>query len=176
MTIVLVGFMGSGKTSVGQILAKKLDLPWIDLDKKFTEKFNMQIADFFEEFGESVFREKETQLLAREIGKEIVLSTGGGIVVCKSNRKILKKSLKCVYLSTPFSVIIQRIKADPYTIRPLAIRLSQKNNNIDDSIQDLKYLYQERKIWYEEVADFIVETEEKTPMDIAKEILLKLRK
>ncbi|MDR3156392.1 MAG: shikimate kinase [Lactobacillales bacterium] len=172
MAIVLVGFMGSGKTSVGQVLAEELALPWIDLDEKFTEKFNMQISYFFEKFGEGVFREKEGQLLAKEIGKEVVLSTGGGVVICESNRKILKKSLRCVYLSTPFSVIVQRIKTDSCTIRPLATRLSQKNN----SVKNLENLYQERTIWYEEVADLIVETEGKTPMDIAKEILLKLKK
>ncbi|MDR1521245.1 MAG: shikimate kinase [Streptococcaceae bacterium] len=163
MAIILVGFMASGKTSVGQILAKFLNLPWIDLDKKIEKDIGMPIHKFFEEFGEDSFRVKESQLLFEELKKDIVLSTGGGVVIRKKNRKaIIKKSNCRIYLASSFSVLIKRIRQNKKNIRPLAINSSYK---------ELKKLFEERKIWYKEIATLTIQTAKQSSTIVAKEIM-----
>jgi shikimate kinase len=168
MAIVLVGFMGSGKTTVGKILAKSLNLPWIDLDKKIEKEICMPAHKFFVRFGEDAFRAKESQLLLEELKEDIVLSTGGGVVIRKDNREaIIKESNCCIYLTSSFPALIKRIRQNKKKIRPLAINNSDK---------DLEKLFKKRKIWYKEVATLIVQTNKSSPVITAKEIVRRMEK
>ncbi|MDR1012866.1 MAG: shikimate kinase [Lactobacillales bacterium] len=164
MAIALVGFMGSGKTTVGQILAKFLNIPWIDLDQKIEEEVGMPIHKFLTKFNENVFRAKESQLLLKNLKKEIVLSTGGGVVIKECNRKALKKESQCcICLTASFPVLIKRIRQNKENIRPLAAK-------------SVKKLFAERKSWYKEVATLTIQTDEKSPTSVAKEIIQRMKK
>ena len=91
MRIILIGFMGVGKTSVGKKLAKKLEVDFIDTDCEIEKYANRTIPDIFEIYGETYFRGLETKVLKDLIQKDdIVISTGGGIITSKENREILK--------------------------------------------------------------------------------------
>ena len=91
MRIILIGFMGAGKTSVGERLAKKLQFDFLDMDYKIEEVENKQITEIFEQYGESYFRELENKVINEYIQNEnIVISTGGGIITTKENIEILK--------------------------------------------------------------------------------------
>jgi shikimate kinase len=167
MAIVLVGFMGSGKTTIGKILAKYLNLPWVDLDKEIEKEIGMPIYDFFAKFGEDAFRKKESQLLLKELKRNVVLSTGGGIVMKKGNRQAIKESQCCIYLTSPFPSLIRRIRKNKKNIRPLAI---------NNSYQDLKKIFEERKILYKEVATLTVRTNKPSPSFVVKEIMQRMKK
>ncbi|MDR0691312.1 MAG: shikimate kinase [Streptococcaceae bacterium] len=168
MAIVLVGFMGSGKTSVGRILARFLDMPWVDLDKKIEKEIGMPIHKLFKKFGEDAFRVKESQLLLKELKKDVVLSTGGGVVIRENNRRtIIKKSEYCIYLTSSFHVLMRRIRKNKKNIRPLA------TNN---SYKDLEKLFEERKVLYKEVATIVVQANKSSPAIVAKEIMQRMEK
>ena len=92
MNIFLIGMMGSGKSSVGSSLAKYLTNTFYDLDREVEKKFNLSIKDIFTEYGEDLFRKEEGNLLKEfNHGSDLIISTGGGIVICKKNREILKQ-------------------------------------------------------------------------------------
>lgn len=74
--IVLIGFMGAGKTTVGRLLSQELDIPFIDFDQALVERLNMSIAEYFDQFGEEAFRNEETELLHEVMTQSAVLSTG----------------------------------------------------------------------------------------------------
>jgi len=161
MTIILVGFMGAGKTTIANSLAKILNLQGIDLDAEIIKEVGMSINLFFAKFGESAFRKKETLALLANLRREIVLATGGGIITRSYNRSVLKKQL-CIYLKAKFSTLVQRIDSDSANLRPLANR-----NN-------LQKIFDERQAYYEEVASLVIRTDGKTPDEISQEIINKL--
>ena len=91
MNIFLIGMMGSGKSSVGYSLSKCLHNTFYDLDKEVEKRFNLSIKDIFSEYGEELFRKEENALLKEVDGSSnIIISTGGGVVLLEENRKILK--------------------------------------------------------------------------------------
>ena len=92
MNIFLIGMMGSGKTSVGQLLSKYLNSTFYDLDAGIEKRFNLSIKEIFKEYGEEKFREVEsTMLMETKNLVNSVISTGGGIVIKNKNREFLKK-------------------------------------------------------------------------------------
>jgi shikimate kinase len=109
-SIVLVGLMGSGKTSVGRELAALLGLPWADLDALLVQAHG-PIPRQFERDGEAKFRQRESRLLAQALRRGGVLSTGGGVVLAKGNRSQLKRQL-CVYLRASPAVLAKRLKGE----------------------------------------------------------------
>lgn len=117
--IVLIGFMGSGKTTVGKELAKQLHMDFLDTDAYIEEQAGKSIAAIFEEDGEEVFRKLETQILTdlRDSTKNTILSTGGGMPLRRENAKLLKEIGKVIYLMATPQVIYNRVKHD--TKRPL---------------------------------------------------------
>ena len=118
--IVLVGYMGSGKTSVGKALADNKGYKFIDTDSMIEEKTGRSISDIFAADGESAFRDMETELL-KELSKDVptgaVISTGGGIVLRKENHELLRKLGRVVYLKASAETTFARVKGD--TTRPL---------------------------------------------------------
>ena len=138
--IYLIGMPGSGKSTVGRLLAKTLNYQFIDLDGMIEKDALMFIDEIFEKYGEAKFRELETESLKKLPDGDIVISCGGGIVTKKEN-KALMTGYK-IYLDTEIEIIRERLKED--YIRPL---LQKKS---------LDTLYQERYLKYLDFSDLMI--------------------
>ncbi|WP_430785298.1 shikimate kinase [Virgibacillus flavescens] len=160
--IYLIGFMGSGKSSVGKHLSGLLELAFVDTDLLIKDQTNKKIADIFALEGESKFREYETEALASLPTKSCVVATGGGIVETPANVEQMKKSGKIVLLDTSFLTISERLEAD--RTRPL---WNQKKSS-------QKKLYVKRMELYRTFANIIVSTDGQSIEHIANEIRSRL--
>ncbi|MCI8823547.1 MAG: shikimate kinase [Lachnospiraceae bacterium] len=112
--MILIGFMGAGKTTVGRILAREKEMAFVDTDERIADMEGRRIPDIFAEEGEGYFRDLETKLLGRmqEDTFDSVISVGGGMPVREQNRKLLR-SLGCViYLSAAKETILERVRDD----------------------------------------------------------------
>ena len=124
MTIFLCGFMGCGKTTVGQILAKKLGLPLIDTDAYIVQREGKSIPDIFAQDGEPYFREKETAAIQALCQKKAVISCGGGAMIKPENAAYAREHGIVVLLDESFDTCYQRIKGD--TNRPIVQLFDQR--------------------------------------------------
>ena len=157
MAKVLLGFMGSGKTTI----ARKLDPDFVDMDALLEERLGMPIARFFEEKGEAAFRLVESKVLADLLKTDQVISTGGGVVISSRNRDLLKKNLDNIYLKADFETLYQRISVDKENQRPLFLKNSK---------EELAAIFYERQAWYEEVANQVVDVSSLNPDEILEEL------
>ena len=157
MAKVLLGFMGSGKTTI----ARKLDPDFVDMDALLEDRLGMPIARFFEEKGEAAFRQVESEILADVLKTDQVVSTGGGVVISSRNRDLLKENPDNIYLKADFETLYQRISADKENQRPLFLKKSK---------EDLATIFKERQAWYEEVASQIVDVSSLNPDEIIEEL------
>lgn len=128
--IILVGFMGTGKSTIGQELAARLGKAFKDTDSEITRKMNMSIPDIFTQQGESGFREIESEVI-REVlsGNEQVVATGGGAVLAEINREVMLTNGYVVALTASWEVIVDRVRNDGN--RPLIA------GNIEERVQTL---------------------------------------
>jgi shikimate kinase len=116
--IVLIGFMGSGKSTVGKVLAPRLSKKFVDLDHMIVERAGRSIPEIFATDGEAAFRQLESQVLADVLtNSNQVISTGGGAVLAEANRQLMRENGLVVWLRTDVDVLIQRMQYD--TTRPL---------------------------------------------------------
>ena len=157
MAKILLGFMGSGKTTI----ARKLDSDFVDMDALLEDRLGMPIARFFEEKGEAAFRQLEEEVLADLLKTDKVISTGGGIVISPRNRALLKQNPDNIYLKADFETLYQRISADKDNQRPLFLKNSKEG---------LAAIFNERQAWYEEVASQIVDVSSLNPDEIIEEL------
>ena len=163
--IVLTGFMGTGKTAVGKELSIRLDLKLIDVDTEIEISRKMSIAEIFKKLGEQRFREIETEMIKKiSQNRNVIISTGGGAVLKHENMDILKAHGIVVCLMASPETILKRTEGND--ARPL---LQGK-----DPLGTIKDLLNFRKPYYEN-ADIVVDTEDKTPLQIAEEITNKIR-
>lgn len=165
--IVLEGFMGSGKSTVSELLSEELMLELIDTDEVIEDTEGRTINEIFETEGEASFREMETDLLEAidsDHWREFVISLGGGMPVKEENRELLRKIGKVVYLRAKPETIFERVKDDDK--RPLL--------KTEDPLAKIEELLEKRAAFYEDVADMIIDTDGKTPSEITKEIIDKL--
>lgn len=157
MAKVLLGFMGSGKTTI----ARKLDPDFVDMDAVIEKRIGMSIADFFKVKGEEAFRQVESEILADLLKTDQVVSTGGGVVISSRNRDLLKQNPDNIYLKSDFETLYQRISADKDNQRPLFFKNSKEG---------LAVIFKERQAWYEEVASQIVDVSSLNPDEIIEEL------
>ena len=153
--------MGSGKSTIGRQLAKKLGRPFFDSDKEIEDKTGVNISLIFEIEGEEGFRAREAKMLAELAqNNESVIATGGGIVLLEENRHYLRENGRVVYLRSSAEKLFERTRKDKN--RPLL--------NTDDRLSTIKSLMEERKDLYEGLADIIVDTEEQSIRKILEQI------
>ena len=157
MAKVLLGFMGSGKSTI----ARKLDPDFVDMDALLEDRLGMPIARFFEEEGEAAFRQVESEVLADLLKTDKVISTGGGIVISPRNRALLKQNPDNIYLKADFETLYQRISADKENQRPLFLKNSK---------EELLAIFNERQAWYEEVASKVIDVSKLSPEEIIEEL------
>lgn len=139
--IFLIGFMGVGKTYLGEKLAERLNLDFSDLDREIEKEAELDVNDIFKLKGEKIFRELEAGIL-KNWNKPGIISTGGGIVELQENRDIIK-TRKTIWLNPSWKVIRSRILN---SYRPLVL---------DRSEEDLYKLWDHRKEFYRECADIV---------------------
>ena len=164
-SIVLVGMMGAGKSSVGRKLGARLGLPFVDADTKIEEAAGMSIPDIFETRGEAEFRSGEARVIARLLdGGPQVLATGGGAYMNADTRALVRIKAVSVWLKADFDVLMKRIKRR--TDRPML--------KTADPAATLKQLMDVRYPVYGE-ADITIESREVLHEIIVEEILDKLR-
>lgn len=163
--IILVGFMGCGKTTVGLALAKAKQCAFIDTDEYIEKKLKSSISDIFKQKGEKFFREQETECLAEIIKKQdaMVLSVGGGTPVYNRNRELLKKAGRVVYLKTSPEVLYERLKND--VTRPLL--------QVPDPQREIIRLLSEREKYYQSLADYTILSDRQKVDDLVSDIIQK---
>lgn len=161
--IVLMGFMGAGKTTVGKYLSEKLSCEFLDTDECIEAAEGRKISEIFASDGEKAFRDMETALLKKLQEKEtpFVLSIGGGMPVREENRALLRSLGTVVYLKTSKETILKRVAGD--VSRPLL-----QGGELEEKITSLM---KARESIYIETADRIIETDGRTPDELAEELL-----
>jgi len=166
MNIILTGLRGSGKSTIGKIISKKLNFNFTDLDNEIEEFNKMKISDMVKQYGWPYFREKEREAVKRiEISNNTVISSGGGTIVDRKNEKILKKTGKIIYLYCKPETCAKRISND--TNRP---PLTDKKT----TLEELNEIYKERNNRYCKSADIIFQRTE-NPENDANKIIKKLK-
>lgn len=162
MSICLIGFMGSGKTTIGKALCNELHINWVDLDQYIEEKEKRKISMIFKENGEAYFRVLEHNYLKALIHEEGIISTGGGIITTPENRQLLQKTIT-VYLEYPFEILYQRIEGDE--TRPLAT-----------SYNALKERFETRLSLYESASRITIKCQDKSINEVVQEIATYIEK
>ncbi|MBC8260078.1 MAG: shikimate kinase [SAR324 cluster bacterium] len=164
MNIILIGFMGSGKTTIGRKLAHLLEYTFIDTDSEIEDDQSCSVTEIFKYGGEECFREMETRLLKKISNTQnSIIATGGGIVLRKENRKLLQKIGKRVYLRVPVEELLQRLK----NVQNRPLLKQQKPELVFQKMQ------KERNLLYED-AECIIDTGQRSPHQIATEIIQEL--
>ena len=165
MIISLIGFMASGKTTVGKELASRLDYEFIDLDQYIEDVTGMKVQEIFKQKGENHFRFLEKIFLKKLLRQydELVISPGGGIVLDKNNISLLKNKTLPFLLKANPKTILERI--DDISKRPLLDK--------DNPEKTIRSLLNRREKYYDQFSN-VIETNHKTPEQIVEEILNKL--
>ena len=162
MMITLTGFMGSGKTTVGKVLADFLGCPFMDLDDLVVKKAGKSIPDIFAQDGEPAFRQLEAQVLRKTVEKyaesTAVLALGGGAVLAPASAALLHEKTVCIYLRATLDTLLARLEGETAG-RPLA----------DDALAER---LASREPIYEKTAHVIIDTDGLSPDEVADEIII----
>jgi shikimate kinase len=161
MNIILIGFMGSGKSAVGHRLAKKLKMDYLDTDELIEKTEKISINEIFAKKNEEHFRNLETEVIKTlQDYDNFVISTGGGMVLREENVKMLKEIGPLVLLWADPEVVYERVKK--HTHRPLL--------NVPDPVADIKKILDKREPVYRKVADLVIDTSKMTLEEEVKKI------
>jgi shikimate kinase len=165
MRLALIGLPGSGKSTVGRQLARRLQLPFVDTDQVLEQRLGCSIRDFFANQGESRFRDLEEQVIDDlTLTHEGVLSTGGGVVLRAPNRAHLHQRTQVIYLRSTPEEVYRRVRHDQN--RPLL--------QVDDPMQRLRELHAVRDPLYQETAHFTIETGRPSLATLVNTIVMQL--
>lgn len=166
--VILTGFMGCGKSSMGIKLSYRMKMPLLDTDKMIEKKQGCTISEIFEKQGEERFRNLETECIGKILGQKgaYVISVGGGLPVREENRKILRDLGMVVYLRIRPETVYERLKED--TTRPLL--------QGDSPMEKIRELMDKRAALYEAGADLIIDADDLDTEDILSEIVKNYRK
>ena len=163
--IVLIGFMGAGKSTISDYLSMVFDMRLVEMDQEISERQEMSIPDIFATYGEEYFRNLETELLRElQTGSNCIISCGGGAALREENVVEMKKNGRVVLLTASPETIYERVKDSKD--RPLL----EGNNNVD-FIADLM---EKRREKYEAAADVVIQTDNKTILQICEELITRL--
>jgi shikimate kinase len=165
LNITFVGLPGSGKTTIGRQLARRLGLPFVDSDHVIEQRLGCSIREYFDREGEQAFRDvEETVLDDLSAQHQGVLSTGGGAVLRETNRRHLHERGHVVYLRTSPEDVFRRLRHD--TARPLL--------QVDDPLARLRALYEARDPLYRQAAHFVLETGRPSVATLVNKIVMQL--
>jgi len=165
--LVLIGYRGSGKSTVGKIVAERLHRPFLDTDREIEAESGRSITAIFAEEGEASFRDWEERSVAALTGQypEAVLATGGGVVLREANRRRIRNFGFVAWLQAPSEELARRLETDPRgpASRPALTR--------EGTIAEIARVLAERTPFYQEMADAIVDTDGKSPDSIASALI-----
>ena len=163
MNLYLIGYRGSGKTTVAPLLANLLGWTWLDSDEQVELLAGCPVAQVFAEYGEACFREWETtviETLSRQ--SNLVVATGGGAPVAPDNRRLMAASGRRIWLKARSEVLWARIRGDEHSDRPA---LTDKRG-----LAEVQHVLAERTSIYEACADYTIDVESLSPEQIAQQI------
>ncbi len=161
--VVLVGMMGAGKSSVGRVLAGRLDRPLFDSDEMIEQRTGRTVREIWVTDGEPAYRALETEVLTEALGasEPSVIAAAGGIVLSEANRSALDRAgCHVVWLLADVDVLLQRVRSGAH--RPLLD---------DDPEGTLRRMFAEREVLYREVADAIVSVDNRSVSEVASAVL-----
>lgn len=160
--VVLIGFMGTGKTTVGQLLAQRLDWSFVDLDQEIESQCKMTVRDIFANYGEAVFRQHESAMIKSMTARNnTIISTGGGAVLLDENIYNLRQCGPLVALKAQPEVIVKRVESDKRVSRPLL--------NRPDRLETVSNMLHDRRKRYA-FADISIDTDYLSPDEVANKI------
>ena len=167
MNIVLIGYRGTGKSSVARMLSKKLIMSVFNMDDEITKKAGMSIPEIVEKFGWDSFRDMESEI-AEQVSNldNHIIDTGGGVILRDKNVENLRKNSKVFLLEADVPAIAKRIKRG--THRP---SLTDGKSFVDE----IEEVLTQRKEKYEKAANYIIDTSKLSPSDVAKKIVSLMR-
>ncbi|MFH2090836.1 MAG: shikimate kinase [Pseudomonadota bacterium] len=163
MNIILIGYRGTGKSVVGKIIAKQLNMAYAGMDANIVKRAGMPIPDIVQQFGWPKFRDIETQeaLATRELDN-VVVDTGGGIIEREENMPALKKNGIVFWLTASVDTIVNRIQDD--TQRPALVEGKTFT-------QEVAQVLEQRNSKYRSAADFVIDTDKISPDQVAARII-----
>lgn len=166
MRIILIGYRGTGKTTVARLLAQRLECGWVDTDDEIEHRAGMTIAEMFKTQGEGAFRDLEAKVVADLVRRDpSVVSLGGGAVLTEENRKAISRGCRVFWLRADPATIQQRLQLDPASAE------RRPNLTPHGGLDEIVRVLGHRESIYESCAHHAVDTDEKTPEQAADEIL-----
>lgn len=161
--IFLIGFMGTGKSTIARLLGRRLKAEQIEMDQRIVEQEGMEINEIFARHGQEYFRDRETQTL-RELSKikPAVISCGGGIVLREENIRLMQAMGKTILLTASPETILARVKKDD----------SRPNLKGRKTVEGIQELMDQRRDYYCRAAQITIPTDKKTPDEVAEQVIL----
>jgi shikimate kinase len=166
MNLLLIGYRGTGKSTVARLVAERLGWQWRDADEEVERRAGKSIAAIFEQDGEVVFRDLESGVLADLVQHDQqVLALGGGVILRPENRSLIKKTGKVIWLTADAETILARIRGDVLTAerRP---KLTARGG-----MDEVRELLTAREPFYRECADLVIDTSAQSPKGVATSIV-----
>ena len=161
--IVLVGFMAAGKSRIGRLLARRLNLPFVDTDSRIEEHFRRSVTEIFSQLGEAEFRRAEREVISRLLSEEAqVISVGGGAFIDNETRSTVNGQAVTVWLDVPFDIVLARLSRSES--RPLAAHKSE---------QEIRALWDQRRTYYAQ-AHLRIATGKRDPERVVDAIIAQL--